>query len=349
MENYNAEHTKTEEECLAAYAEYDVGALSPHLDIPSVLSSDASYEWLVGEKGRHLLKYDGVIYNGKADFLAAMFEHYAENTYNVKYHTDDVFRLSGSQRARLTYHILDEKIGSIPISPKDDYLLNDIARSGNHESARRWLGRMNWKHGNAKLITFGAGLEVKGTISGVCCYRPEYFDSKAVFTTVDMSWELWSKNIIAALDNKCVDVKDAFIAMYYQNGAYLTLPKTEMDQITTWILNYEFDTEFPYSGKIERGESFEIVFDRDCEIVKSKSLRHNGNMAAHNKENAAELAAARGKVQTSKAALRDYELLTGDEWTTKELNALGLDARKIKRLVDAGLIWRVTQGLYRRV
>jgi len=342
-----------------------MSGICPNIDIPSVLLSNATFEWVsvpyevnsrnavddaLKERQRHSLRYNGILYRNRADFLAATFEHYMEDAYRAEYNTDDIFWLSSNQRAKLSYHILDLKIGAKPISIEDDNLLKKIAESGEHETAKRWLGRMNWANGNAKMTTFGVGLEVKGAANGVYCYRSVYCDNKAIFAAEEMTWERWSEKMIAALNDKTYNIADVIIMMYYQDGVYMTLPKEEQDEIKAWIYNYRQCTIFPYSGTIECGKNFEIDFDRDCEIVKSRSLRHNGNMAAHNKGNAAELAAARGKVRTKNAADVDCEKLVGDTWTTAELReTLGGDyERKIRRLMEEEKIERVRRGLYCR-
>jgi len=316
--------TETEEECKVNYhnldnGEFDMSAIFPNIDTPSVLSSDAAFEWVsvpytvksrndcddvVKERQRHLLSYNSILYQSKAEFLTAMFEHYLEDAYRVEYNTDNIFWLSSNQRTRLSYHILDMKIGAKPISYEDDNILKEIARSGEHETAQRWLGRMNWTKGNAKMTTFGVGLEVKGAANGVYCYRSAYYDNKATFTAEEMTWKHWSEKMIAALNDRPYNIIDVIMMMYYQNGVYMTLPKEEQDTIKSWIYNYREGKIFPYSGVIECGKNFEIDFDRDCKIVKSKSLRHNGNMVVHNKENAAELAAARGKAKTKTSLMQ---------------------------------------------
>jgi Primase C terminal 2 (PriCT-2). len=332
--------------------DFDIDGLCPKEDIPSVLSPNAAYEWVANEAGWYLLKYDGIPYDDKADFLAETLGYYFPVAYRVKYNTDDIFWLSGNQRARLSYHILDTKIGAKPISVEDDSILKSIAKSGTHEAAQRWLGRMNWDNGNAKMITFGVGLEVKGAANGVYCYRPEYHDNKATFAAVKMTWERWSEKIIDALDGKQYRIDDVIMMIYYQDGVYMTLPFAEQKAIKAWIYkDYRLGEPFPYSGAVPNNNvNFAIDFDRDCRIVKSKSLRHNGNMAAHNRENAAELAAARGKVRKENAANADYEKLVGDEWTTAQLKEmLGGDyERKIRRLIAEKKIDRARIGFYRR-
>jgi|GEM_PF-1335868 hypothetical protein len=345
-----AELNEAEEERKAACNSYDIGALCP-LEVPSVLSPNAAFEWIAAEGGKYLLSYDGTLYSGKAGFLSKKFDHYLETAYKVEYNTDNIDLISGNQCTRLSYHILDKKIGAKPISMEDDSILKLIAGSGNHEAAKRWLGRMNWENGNAKLISFGVGLEVRGAAKCVYCYRPEYYDNKATFAAEEMTWEQWSAKMIDALDSKWHNKDDIVMMMYYQNGLYMTLPIEEQKAIKAWIYkDYKLGEPFPYSGVIECCKSFEIDFDRDCKIVKSKSLRHNGNMAAHNRENATELAVARGKVRTKTAADADYEKIVGDEWTTAQLKEMlvGDYERKIRRLMDKGKIERVRRGLYRR-
>ena len=317
-----------------------------------MLSSDTVFEWVENEEGEHLLKYDGILYDGKAHFLNTLFDCYFPVAYRVKYNSNDIFWLSGNQRTRLSYQILNREIGAKSISLSDDSILKSIAGSGKHEAAKRWLGRMNWNNGNANMITFGVGYEVKGAANGVFCYRPEYYDNKATFTAEKMTWEQWSEKIIATLDSKRYHIDDVIMMMYYQDGVYMTLPKTEQKAIKGWIYKgYRERKPFPYSGVVPNGNvNFTIDFDRDCEIVKSESLRHNGNMAINNRVNADELAVARGEARTKNVADADYEKLIGDEWTTAELKEIlkGDYERKIRRLIDAKKIERVRRGFYRR-
>lgn len=67
--------------------------------------------------------------------------------------------------------------------------------------------------------------------------------------------------------------------------------------------------------------------------------------AEYNKEHADELGAAR----SLKKAQKNFESVTGDEWTTQELYAQGINQDKIARLVKNGLIERTSKGHYRRI
>jgi hypothetical protein len=67
--------------------------------------------------------------------------------------------------------------------------------------------------------------------------------------------------------------------------------------------------------------------------------------AEYNKTNAAMLGNARSK----KAAERNFADVTGDEWTTQELYAQGINKDKIPRLVNQGKIKRTSRGHYERV
>jgi len=67
--------------------------------------------------------------------------------------------------------------------------------------------------------------------------------------------------------------------------------------------------------------------------------------ASYNKEHAAALGAARSK----SAAAQNFSKVVGNEWTTQELYAQGIDKDKIPRLIKQGLIERVKQGHYRRI
>ncbi len=67
--------------------------------------------------------------------------------------------------------------------------------------------------------------------------------------------------------------------------------------------------------------------------------------AESNKEKADELGAARSLA----AAERNFAKVTGDEWTTAQLYAQGIDKDKIPRLMKNGLIERTGRGHYRRI
>jgi len=177
------------------------------------------------------------------------------------------------------------------------------------------------------------------------CYRQFLERDKAEYVTEDMTWERWSIAIIDELERK--HTSTAIKAMYYQDGIYMTWTAAKSKTVKKWIESYKRGAAFPYSGTIDSGESFTIVFDRDCEIV--DNIRARETRAQYNKDNAAELAAARGEVDSGKAAAKDYKRLKGDNWTTAELRAmLDNNPKKIKRLVDKKLIERVTRGCYRR-
>ena len=67
--------------------------------------------------------------------------------------------------------------------------------------------------------------------------------------------------------------------------------------------------------------------------------------AQYNKDNAAQL----GKARSKKAAQKNFEHIAGNEWTTQELNAQGITKNKITRLVNNGVIERISRGRYRRI
>ena len=65
----------------------------------------------------------------------------------------------------------------------------------------------------------------------------------------------------------------------------------------------------------------------------------------YNKDNAAQL----GKARSKKAARKNFENITGNEWTTQELKAQGITKNKITRLVNNNVIERISRGRYRRI
>lgn len=114
--------------------------------------------------------------------------------------TDDVYRLGGSQRAKLQYHILSRRFPLVLVDEQDKEDLELFAARSETETARRWLNRMHWPQGHEKMVTFGAALEVPGNVRGLWCYSAELTDSAAAYHGIPMDWETWAAPIVDYLD-----------------------------------------------------------------------------------------------------------------------------------------------------
>lgn len=107
----------------------------------------------------------------------------------MKFLTDDIFRLGGSQRAKLQYHILAQRFPLAAVSASDKRELKAFAAASATETAQRWLNRMMWPQGHEKMVSFGAALEVPGNTRGLWCYYAKVDEHRATYTGVPMSWE----------------------------------------------------------------------------------------------------------------------------------------------------------------
>lgn len=268
----------------------------------------------------------------------------------MKFLTDDIDRLGGSQRAKLQYHILAQRFPLAAVSASDKEELEAFAASSATETAQRWLNRMMWPQGHEKMVTFGAALEVPGNTRGLWCYYAKTDERRAAYTGVPMSWERWAAPLVdylsawsAARRWDMVEVmQGAMLRLYYQKPYYLTVPKSVRVAVVKWV--YQFlkagAAPFPCAGDMGSGEySFTIDFERDVEIVPNRSIQED--MAAYNRQSNAE----KGRRRVEKR----FADLTGDRWTTAELTGQGFTKRNISTFVENGLLKRLCKGHYMRV
>lgn len=298
------------------------------------------------------------------ELLAAYFpDKFRKYNKKIIFNTEDIVRIGLSQRRRAAYYAMEHYFDLVALSLQDVIDLEAIiyVAPGNKTQiekailnyCRETFINCNLK-GVSRLITFGV-LPIQNEKVKLWCYKPEFNDNTIQYRSVPRTWEEWRDGILSVIDSK--DIEDVYIAVSYQNGVYLTLPRDMREQINDWITVKRGavafgNEEFPFSGPINGGEDYSFTIDitTDCTISDIGAGKHkvSEDMAKYNKENAAELAAARGKARRGNAAMKDYERLIGDEWTTKELLSVLGDKKKIKRLVDAELIENVRYGCYRR-
>ena len=101
--------------------------------------------------------------------------------------TDDIYRLGGSQRAKLQYHILAQKFPLVEVAAEDKEDLEAFAAQSETEAAQLWLARMHWSQGHEKMVTFGQNIGVEdkasgGRVKGLWCYTADMDAVKAVYT-----------------------------------------------------------------------------------------------------------------------------------------------------------------------
>ena len=291
----------------------------------------------------------------REQFFIAMYEDYKKHKYKVKFNTDNVFYLGGSQRAKLQYHILAVKYGLVQVDKQDTEDLTALCGLNDSSTSRDMLYRLSWFNdsGLEYMVSFGAALDVRGSNKGVYCYTANITDSKAEYKGVKMEWEKWLKPIIRALDDGRKNMKNAKNAnerfkeynnaydiarmnLYYQNKTHLTITKEIQKAIHNWFRSYLLSgkDELKYSGLMPNSDiAFTIDFDKDIEIVK----QHDNT--THNQE------IARNKV------LQTFSGLKGNAWTTAELKAQGFNRGNIERFASDTyrLIKRVKHGHYIRL
>ena len=268
----------------------------------------------------------------------------------MKFLTDDIFRLGGSQRAKLQYHILAQRFTLAAVSASDKQELEAFAAASATETAQRWLNRMMWPRGHEKMVTFGAALEVPGNTRGLWCYYTKVDEHRATYTGVPMSWETWAAPLVdyltawrAARRWDMVEVmQGAMLRLYYHAPYYLTVPKAVRVAVVKWVYQFLKDgaAPFPFAGDMwSEKYTFTIDFERDVEIVPNRSIKDD--MAAYNRQSNAE----KGRRRVEKR----FADLQGDKWTTAELTSQGFTKRNISAFVENGLIKRLCKGHYIRV
>ena len=215
------------------------------------------------------------------------------------------------------------------------------------------------------MVSFGAALEVRGAAKGVWCYRPTELDEgRAAYHGVPMTWEEWAGPIMEFLAGQhklftaalCLSkeqkeqlfteaLNQGMMMLFYQKGLYLTLPGEQTRILREWVYQYLSVGcgAFPYSGDIPDGNySFTIDFAKDTEIVRAYDLKTD--MAQYNLDNNA----AHNKEMAYRQTKERFETITGDTWTTQEIQAQGVSRKTLDKFVKYGLIRRVKQGHYVR-
>lgn len=269
--------------------------------------------------------------------------------------TDDIYRLGGSQRAKLQYHILAQYFPLVCVDEQDKADLEAFAAQAETEVAQLWLARMRWPQGHEKMVTFGQALCVDdkrqgGRVKGLWCYKADMDAVRAVYTGYTMTWEWWAASIVdylqgqreARTDSMTKINQEVMRRLYYQNGLYLTVPGDIRRSIFKWAAQYLKGgaAPFPFAGDMGSDSyRFTINFERDTALKENITI--HDDMGAYNAAHNAEKAARR--------TAKRFADLTGDRWTTAELHAQGFSDRNIKTFCKDGLIRKRYQGHYERV
>ena len=266
--------------------------------------------------------------------------------------TDDIYRLGGSQRAKLQYHILAQRFPLVLVDEQDKKDLEAFAAAHADEAAQLWLARMRWTQGHEKMVTFGQNIGVEdkasgGRVKGLWCYAADMDAVRAIYTGYAM-W--WAASIVGYLqgqreartDSMTKINQEVMRRLYYQNGLYLTVPGDIRRSIFKWAAQYLKDgaTPFPFAGDMGSDNyRFTIDFERDTSLKTNVTI--HDDMGAYNAAHNAEKAARR--------TAKRFADLTGERWTTAELHAQGFSDRNIKTFCKNGLIKKIYRGCYGRV
>ncbi|MCI8539089.1 MAG: hypothetical protein HFF18_10590, partial [Oscillospiraceae bacterium] len=89
------------------------------------------------------------------DENSGFFQSAKSLTDKVAFATDDIYRLGGSQRAKLQYHILAQHFPLVHVDEQDKADLEAFAAQADTGAAQLWLARMHWPQGHEKMVTFG--------------------------------------------------------------------------------------------------------------------------------------------------------------------------------------------------
>lgn len=311
------------------------------------------------DSARHFIRYDGVIYTRK-EFLKSVFQDdYRKYPYKVDFLTDDIFLLSGNQRAKLQYHILAQRFPLVYIAAEDKEDLEKFCRSHKAETAQRWLNRMQWENGHEKLVTFGVAMEKRGKVKGAWCYSAQITNQNAIFHGIFMTWEIWTQPIMEFLNSRRKELSDkslppqerrelesratdtALMMLSYQNQLYMTIPGPDYTRLKDWVYQYFFygTAKLPVTGEIGGAEySFTIDFDTDTKIVAAPDLATEMSEynIGHNKD--------MGRRWTEER----FANLHGDSWTAQEILAQGFSRKTLDKFVKHNLIKRVKRNHYVR-
>ena len=221
--------------------------------------------------------------------------------------TDDIYRLGGSQRAKLQYHVLAQRFPLVHVDEQDKADLEAFAAQSETEAAQLWLARMHWPQGHEKMVSFGQALSVEdkasgGRVKGLWYYKAELDAVKAVYTGFSMSWELWAAPILDYLTEQrearaaaALEInQEVMRLLYYQNGFYLTVPGDIRRAIVKWAYQYLKDgaAPFPFVGDMGSDSyRFTIDFQRDTALKENVNI--HADMGAYNAAHNAEKAARR--------------------------------------------------------
>lgn len=297
----------------------------------------------------YLIGWNGAEYTVE-EFFRAAFPEYKKFSKRCVF-GDDVRRLSPNQRAKLQYDALAVRYGLTQVDDADrEALALFCAAHQDVSTFNRLLTRLGWKNGIEKMVTFGATLRAdESAVKTAWCYRVDKDERRAAYTGAAMTWDRWMDGIEnaaceASNSSSTVGEKQAYIAVYYQGGMYMALPRTAADKLKAWVaaLLAGFNTSRPEAAELGElrgaGIGFEVVY-ADVKIVDSVDLRSSENMAAWNVERGKQMV-----IERAGQTLANYK--SGDKITTKELNGVGYSKNTIPKLIKNGIVKRIRNGLY---
>lgn len=273
--------------------------------------------------------------------------------------TEDLLRISTTQRRKLAYTILANKYQLVEVDDAAEAELLNVCRQYNNQTTQDTAVMLMWEDGLAKAVTFGLGLKppVEGEASMSWCYTVEQQGNTIKFSGEKTTWEAWRLRIEEALRQVIEDgleLADAWNVVrplcFCQGGTRMTLNTPDRHRLFGYITNRlnGNTADFPLAGDV--GDDYEFVIDLDKDVCIEDADKAK-SMAEYNKKHAAELGEARGKSRVRNRFLDAFPAAkVGDTFTTKQLEAAGYNRNSIKNLVGKPIgkmvLKRVRNGLY---
>lgn len=190
----------------------------------------------------YLIKWRGVEYTVE-QFFAAAFPEYKKYPYLCNL-TDDVRRISKSQRDRLQYEVLAAKYCLVEVDAADENALKMFftahAEDGG-KSFQRISQRLQWKDGLAKMVTFGAQIKVSDeAVPAAWAYTIDRRGDGNTYSNAPMEWDKWLDGIERAAQaayrkETGASQRTAYISIAYQDGVYLSIPGVVRRELEKWV------------------------------------------------------------------------------------------------------------------
>lgn len=309
---------------------------------------------------KNKIKYDNKLFSPEEFFKYLYPNEYKKYPYRVKFKgqlAKDIENLSANRRCCLIYDILEYHYPDlVEIDETEQQQIIELFSYCDNENnyAKSIYYKLQYKDGVRKVVTFGCGLKYNCKAhSKVCCYYITSGESMRIYHGLKMNWEEWEKAITYPIKHHIVRgyfPLPSYIAYYKSQihfcniqSFYTTIPIATKKILEQWI-NEMIETgdliPIPLSGDTGSTErSFTVDFNDTEQIEIIQNVDMKVNTAQYNRDNNA----AKGIERMRK---RYTEILTAEQYTTKELEQLDIDKNARTRLIKSGLLLSGGRGVY---